>query len=32
MTKGKKGTTLLRSAWSVSMTAQQKKKGLSSLV
>ena len=26
MTKGKEGTTLLRSAWAVSMTAQQKKK------
>ncbi len=32
MTKGKNGTTLLHSAWAMSMTVQQKKNGSSSLV
>ena len=31
MTKGKKGTALVRSVWTVSMTAQQKKNGSYSL-
>ena len=31
MTKGKKGTALVRSVWAVSMTAQQKKNGSYSL-
>ncbi len=31
MTKGKKGTALVRRVWAVSMTAQQKKNGSYSL-
>ena len=31
MTKGKKGTALVRSVWAVSMTVQQKKNGSYSL-